>query len=55
MEFDTLEYSRVKATMVSMQMRIYLCALTNTNTHHKRQQWCMQALSGKKYANLIKY
>ena len=31
MEIDTLEYSRVKATAVSMRLRIYLFALTNTN------------------------
>ena len=25
-KYDTLEYSRVKATTVSMRLRIYLCA-----------------------------
>ena len=32
-KYDTLEYSRVKATMISMCLRIYLCAFKNTNTH----------------------
>jgi hypothetical protein len=30
-KYDTLEYSWVKATMVSMRLRIYLCAFKNTN------------------------
>ena len=30
-KYDTLEYSWVKARAVSMRLRIYLCALTNTN------------------------
>jgi hypothetical protein len=30
MEIDTLEYSRVKATSVSIRLRIFLCTLTNT-------------------------
>ena len=31
MEIDTLEYSRVKATVVSMRLQIYLFALKITN------------------------
>ena len=31
MEIDTLEYSQVKATAVSMRLRIYLFELTNAN------------------------
>jgi len=31
MEIDTLEYSRVKATSVFVRLRIFLCALKNTN------------------------
>jgi hypothetical protein len=31
MEIDTLEYSQVKATAVSVRLRIYLFALTNIN------------------------
>ena len=30
-KYDTLEYSRVKATTVSVHLRIYLCAFKNTN------------------------
>jgi hypothetical protein len=30
-KYDTLKYSRVKATTVSMHLWIFLCALTNTN------------------------
>ena len=30
-KYDTIEYSRVKATTVSMRLRIYLCAFKNTN------------------------
>jgi hypothetical protein len=30
-KYDTLEYSWVKATLVSVHLRIYLCALINTN------------------------
>ena len=30
-KYDTLEYSQVKATMVSVRLRIYLCAFKNTN------------------------
>ena len=30
-KYDTLEYSWVKATSISMRLRIYLCALINTN------------------------
>ena len=30
-KYDTLEYSRVKATAVSARLRIYLCAFKNTN------------------------
>ena len=30
-KYDTLEYSRVKATTVSMHLWIYLCAFENTN------------------------
>jgi hypothetical protein len=30
-EIDTLEYSRVKATSVSVRLRIFLFALINTN------------------------
>jgi hypothetical protein len=30
-KYDALEYSWVKATSVSMSLRIYLCALINTN------------------------
>ena len=32
-KYDTLEYSWVKATSVSVLLWIYLCALINTNTH----------------------
>ena len=31
-KYDTLEYSRVKATAVSICLQIYLCAIKNTNT-----------------------
>jgi hypothetical protein len=31
METNTLEYSQVKATSVSVRLRIFLGALTNTN------------------------
>ena len=31
-KYDTLEYSRVKATAVSVRLRIYLCAFKNTNS-----------------------
>jgi glycerate kinase len=34
MEIDTLEYSRVKATLVSVRLRIYLCALKIPNIGH---------------------
>jgi hypothetical protein len=30
-KYDTLEYSWVKATAVSMRLRIYLCVFKNTN------------------------
>ena len=30
-KYDTLEYSRVKATMISVHLWIYLCAFKNTN------------------------
>jgi hypothetical protein len=30
-KYDTLEYSRVRATAVSVRLRIYLCAFKNTN------------------------
>ena len=30
-KYDTLEYSWVKATMVSVRLRIYLCEFKNTN------------------------
>ena len=30
-KYDTLEYSSVKATLVSVRLRIDLCALINTN------------------------
>ena len=30
-KYDTLEYSRVKATTVSVRLWIYLCAFKNTN------------------------
>ena len=30
-KYDTLEYSRMKATAVSVCLRIYLCAFKNTN------------------------
>jgi hypothetical protein len=30
-KYDTLEYSWVKATMISMRLRTYLFVLTNTN------------------------
>jgi hypothetical protein len=30
-KYDTLEYSRVKATTVFVRLRIYLCAFKNTN------------------------
>jgi hypothetical protein len=30
-KYDTLEYSWVKATSVSVRLQIYLCALINTN------------------------
>jgi len=30
-KYDTLEYSWVKATSVSVHLWIYLCALINTN------------------------
>ena len=33
-KYDTLEYSRVKATAVSVRLRIYLCAFKNTNIDH---------------------
>jgi hypothetical protein len=32
-KYDTLEYSWVKATSVSVFLRISLCVLINTNTH----------------------
>jgi hypothetical protein len=31
--YDTLEYSRVKAIAVSVCLRNFLCALINTNTY----------------------
>jgi hypothetical protein len=37
-EIDTLEYSRVKAIVVSMRLRIYLFALTNTNNDDKAEE-----------------
>jgi hypothetical protein len=30
-KYDTLEYSRVRATAVSVRLWIYLCAFKNTN------------------------
>ena len=30
-KYDTLEYSLVKATLVSVRLQISLCALINTN------------------------
>jgi len=29
--YDTLEYSQVKTTAVSVRLRIYLCSFKNTN------------------------
>jgi hypothetical protein len=33
-KYDTLEYSRVKAIMVSVHLRNFLCVLININSSH---------------------
>jgi hypothetical protein len=38
-KYDTLKYSQVKATAVSMRLRIYLCALTNSNIATTKMWW----------------
>jgi hypothetical protein len=44
-KIDTLEYTRVKATVVSMHLQIYLFALTNTNNDDKAEERGLAALN----------
>ena len=56
-KYDTLEYSRVKATAISMRLWIYLCAFKIYQQAFWRRcwgnNWCKDFDTSLIYANLV--